>query len=149
MCTYFKTETEDHSSRKNIWGYGVRFWKNGSFVYAELKETVEAATSNYSATGEFLRHIYSVLVAKNHQNIRSRCLVDEFSFTDFFLNSILYGCCFLSLLWKGAQNDVHCNCVVSTSLSIFILLQLQSWIILRVRTKFLFRNFIRREWLCT
>ena len=88
-------------------------------LYAELNETVEAATSSYSATGEFLRHIYSVLVAKNHQNIWSRCLVDEFSFTDIFLNSILYGCGFLSLLWKGVQNTAYCNCIVSTSLSIY------------------------------
>ena len=46
-------------------------------MYAELNETVEAATSSYSATGEFLRHIYSVLVAKNHQNIQSRCIVQN------------------------------------------------------------------------
>ena len=141
MCSYFKTETEDYSPKKKTCGYRVSFWKNVSFVYAELNETVEAATSSYSVTGEFLRYVYSVLVAKNHHNIRSKCLVDAFSFTDIFLNSILYGFGFLSLLWNSAQNDVYCNCIVSTSLSICILLQLQSWIILRVRTKFLFRNF--------
>ena len=73
---------------------------------------------------------YSVVVAKNHQNIRSRFLVHEFSLTDIFLNSILYGCDFSLLLWKGAQNNAQCNCI-HTSLSIFILFQLQSWIILR------------------
>ena len=59
--------------------------KHGSFVYAELNETVEASTSSYSATGELLRYIYSMLVAWNHQNIPSKCLVDEFSFTEFSL----------------------------------------------------------------
>ena len=84
-------------------GYEVSFWKSRSFVYAELNETVEATTSSYSATDEFLRYIYSVLVSKNHENIQSRCLVHEFSFTDIFLNSTLYGCGFLMLLWKSAQ----------------------------------------------
>ena len=37
--------------------------KHGSFVYAELNETVEASTSSYSATGELLGYIYSMLVA--------------------------------------------------------------------------------------
>ena len=50
----------------------------------ELNERVEAATSSYSATDNFLQYIYSVLVAKNHQKFRSRCLVHEFSFTDIF-----------------------------------------------------------------
>ena len=67
-------------------------------LYVERNERVEAATSSYSATGEFLQYTYSVLVAKNHQKIRSRCLVHEFSFTDIFLNFILYGCCILLLL---------------------------------------------------
>ena len=51
---------------------------------AELNERPEAATSSYSATGDFLQYIYSVLVAKNHQEIRFRCLVHEFFFTDVF-----------------------------------------------------------------
>ena len=52
----------------------------------ELTEKVEAATSSYSATGNFLRCCYSVLVAKNHQKFRSNCLVHEFSFTDIFID---------------------------------------------------------------
>ena len=48
------------------------------------KKYGSAATSSYSATGEFLRYIYSVLVAKNHQKSRSRCLTFEFFFTDIF-----------------------------------------------------------------
>ena len=51
-------------------------------LFAELNEKVEAATSNYPATDEFLQYIYSMLVDKNHQTIRSRCLAHEFSFTD-------------------------------------------------------------------
>ena len=58
MYTYFKTETEDHSVGR---------------LLSEIDGGT--ATSSYSATGEFLQYIYSVLVAKNHQNIRSRCLV--------------------------------------------------------------------------
>ena len=54
-------------------------------LYAELNERVEVATSSYSATGKFLQYICSVLVAKNHQKIRSRCLVREFSCRDTFL----------------------------------------------------------------
>ena len=36
----------------------------------------------------------------------------------FVAASILYGCAYLFLLWKGALNDVHCN--YQTSLSIFL-----------------------------
>ena len=53
-------------------------------LYAELNEKAEAVTSSYSATGDFLQYIYSVLVAKNHQEIRFRCLIHEFFFTDVF-----------------------------------------------------------------
>ena len=50
-------------------------------LQAELNEREEAATSSYSATGDYLQNIYSVLVTKNHYKIRSRCLVHEYSFT--------------------------------------------------------------------
>ena len=87
MCTYFKTETEDHSigkilSKKKYGGTELVSEKT-EVLFAELNERVEAATSSYSATGEFLQYIYSMLVDKNHQTIRSRCLAHEFSFTDF------------------------------------------------------------------
>ena len=36
-------------------------------LYAELNEKAEAATSSYSATGNFLQYICSVLVVNNHQ----------------------------------------------------------------------------------
>ena len=71
-------------------------------LYEELKERVETATGSYFATGDSLKYIFSVPVTKNHQNIPSRCLVHEFSFTDFFKDinhiysgSILYGCGYL------------------------------------------------------
>ena len=66
-------------------------------LYAELNERVEAAISSYSPTGEFLQHIYSVLVAKNHQKIQSKCLVHGFSFTDIILIAFymaLASCCY-------------------------------------------------------
>ena len=53
-------------------------------LYAELNERAEAATSSYSVTGDFLQYFCSLPVTNNHQNIRSRCLVYEFSFTDIF-----------------------------------------------------------------
>ena len=37
-----------------------------------------------------LQYTYSMLVAKNYQKIRSRCLLHEFSFTDIF-NNVNYG----------------------------------------------------------
>ena len=53
-------------------------------LYAELNKRTEAATVSYSVTDDSLQYIYSVLVTKNHRNIRSRCLVHEFSITDIF-----------------------------------------------------------------
>ena len=102
MCTYFKTDTEEHSigrslNLKKYGGMGLVSEKMEP-LYAKLNERVEAATSSYSATGEFLQYIYSALVAKIYQKIQSRCLVHEFSFTDIFFNSVLYGCSFLLLL---------------------------------------------------
>ena len=47
-------------------------------LYADPNERAEAATGNYSVTGDSLQYIYSVPVTKNHRNIRSRCLVHEF-----------------------------------------------------------------------
>ena len=53
-------------------------------LYVELNERAETATSTYSVTGGVLQYIYSVPVTKNPQNIRSRCLVNEFSVADIF-----------------------------------------------------------------
>ena len=53
-------------------------------LLAELNKRAEAATSSYLATDNFLQCIYYVLVATNHQKLRSKCLVHESSFTDIF-----------------------------------------------------------------
>ena len=70
-------------------GNKICSWKN---IYRQslekeylLNERAEAATSSsYSATGHFSQRIYFVLVAKNYEKYRPRCLVHEFSFTDIF-----------------------------------------------------------------
>ena len=67
---------------KKIYGGTELVSEKTEAFFAELNERVEAATSSYSATGEFLQYIYSILVDKKHQTIRSRCLAHEFSFTD-------------------------------------------------------------------
>ena len=46
--------------------------KKTEVLYAELNERAEAATGSNSVTGDSLQYIYSVLVTKNHRNIRSR-----------------------------------------------------------------------------
>ena len=53
-------------------------------LYTEINKRAEVANGSYSGTGDSLQYIYSVPVSKNHRNIRSRCLVHEFSFTDIF-----------------------------------------------------------------
>ena len=83
---YFKTEPEDHSigkilSEKKYGDTGLVSEKTEA-LFTELNLRVQAVTSSYSATGEFFQYIYSMLVDKNHQTIRSRCLAHEFSFTD-------------------------------------------------------------------
>ena len=86
MCTYFKTDTDAAQNliddffltltvrgpfhRKDFkWkkygGTGLISEKTEA-MYAELNESAEAVTSSYSATGDFLQYIYSVLVTKNH-----------------------------------------------------------------------------------
>ena len=35
--------------------------------------------------------------------------------------SIIYGCGYLFLLWKGAQNDAHCNCIKSCQIKLHVL----------------------------
>ena len=53
-------------------------------LYTELNERAEAATGGYSGSDNSLQYLYSVHVSKNHQNIQSRWLVPQFSFTDIF-----------------------------------------------------------------
>ena len=104
MCTYFKKETNEVQNLiddffltltvtgpfyrkdfkwKKIEGAGLISEKTEALC-AKFNERAEAATSSYSATGDFLKYIHSVLFAKNHQEIQVKCLVHEFSFTDVF-----------------------------------------------------------------
>ena len=93
-------------SEKKYGGTGLILGKT-EVLYAELNERAEAATGSYSVTGDSLQYIYSVPVSKNHRNIRSRCLVHEFSFTDIFNDfnivakqlKILCGCFHFIWLW--------------------------------------------------
>ena len=90
MCTYFKIETDVVQNLiilytiffltltergpfhrkdfkwKKIRGMGLISEKTEA-LYAELNKSAEAATSSYSATGNFLQYICSVLVINNHQ----------------------------------------------------------------------------------
>ena len=90
MCTYFKKETDVVQNLiilytiffltltergpfhrkdfkwKKIGGMGLISEKTEA-LYAELNKSAEAATSSYSATGNFLQYICSVLVINNHQ----------------------------------------------------------------------------------
>ena len=70
-------------SEKKYGGTGLILGKT-EVLYAELNERAEAATGSYSITGDSLQYIYSVPVSKNHRDIRSICLVYEFSFTYIF-----------------------------------------------------------------
>ena len=127
MCTYFKTNWCSPKSNqwffstfvrgsfhrkdfkgKEIWGTGLISEKIEA-LYAELNKRAEATTSKHSATGNFLQYSYSVFVTKNHQQIQSRCLVHDFSFTDIvndimieeqlYWRRILCGCFRLIWLW--------------------------------------------------
>ena len=112
MVNFFQTLTvRGHFHRKDFrWkkygGAGLRSEKTEA-LYAELNKRAEAATSSYSATGDFLQYIYSVLIAKNHQKIRSRCLVHELSFLTMLImvteqlywRKIICGCFHFIWLW--------------------------------------------------
>ena len=62
--------------------------KKTEALYAELNKRALFAELNKRADTTiilyFLRYIYSVPVTKHHQNNRSRCLIQEFLFTDIF-----------------------------------------------------------------
>ena len=64
-----------HRFKSCSWNVGdLRWW-------GSLNERAEAATSSYSAPGNFSQYINSLLVAENQKKNRSRCLVHEFSIT--------------------------------------------------------------------
>ena len=143
MCTYFKTETEDHSTGRSLsekkYGDTGLVSEKTETLYAELNERVEATNSSYSTTSEFLKYIYSVLVAKNHQKIRSRCLVHEFSVTDIFL--IPFYMAVASYCYYEKVRRTIGTAIVSYLLKYFHFFSAAELNILRVSTKFLLRNF--------
>ena len=108
-------------------------------MYAELNERVEAATRSYSATCEFLQHTYSVLVAKNNQKIRSRCLAHEFSFKHIFLIPFYMAVASYCYYEKVRRTMRTAN--VSYLFQYFYSFSVAELNILRVRTKFSIRNF--------
>ena len=74
-------------------------------LYAKLRERQEAFTNSYFKTGHFLEYTYSLLVAKDHEKILSRCLVLEFSLQGSYIEeklfvaaSVLFECDYLLLL---------------------------------------------------
>ena len=71
---------KDFKSKK-IWGY---FLKKTEVLYSEHNKRAEAAKSSYSAACNFLQYIDSMIMAKDHLKMRSRCLVHKFSFKDIF-----------------------------------------------------------------
>ena len=88
---FFLSLSEDLSigrvlCEKKHGGTGLLFQKTEA-LHANPNKRVgtRATTSNYSAVGDFLQYIYIAPVAKNHQMIRSGCLVHEISFTNIFL----------------------------------------------------------------
>ena len=101
MCTYFKTETEDHSMARLL-SLSVWFMNSSSQIF--FKD---------------INHGYrAALLKKNYWWL-----------LPFYMVAASY-CYYEKVRRTNAR-----------SLSIFILFQLQRWIILRVRTKFLLRNF--------
>ena len=101
---------------------------------------MEAATSGYSAASNFLQYIHFVLVAKNRQKIQSRRLIHEFFFTYIFFKFRFTWLWLLAAIMKRCAERCALQ-LYRTSFRIFILFQLRNWIILRVRTNFLLRNF--------
>ena len=89
--------------------------KNGSF-YAELNEKAKAATGSYSVTGDPLHYIYSVPMTKDHRNIRSRCLVHEFSFRDNFWLILFYMVMATYFYYEKVRRTMHTLQLYQTSL---------------------------------
>ena len=72
----------------------------------EPNEIMEAATKNFYNI--FILCLWIRIIRRSDQGVKFK----NFFFADIFFNSVLYGCGFLLLLWKSAQNDRHCNCIV-------------------------------------
>ena len=115
MCTYFKTEIENHSigkisSDKKICSHGLSFWKKRKIYLQNLTKEWKQPPVVILQQATFLQYMYSMLVDKNHQKIQSRCLAHEFSFTDIFnnindgykaalLKKIIWGCFQFIWMW--------------------------------------------------
>ena len=95
-----------------------------------------------------VEYIYLMLAANNHQNIRSRCLIHEFSLTILIIDTKqLYSrkiiCGWFRFIWIWLLIAITKRCTQRCALQlhrIFILFQLRSWIIFRVWTRSLLRN---------
>ena len=68
MIFFLTLTVRGPSHRKKNGGTGL-ISEKAEDLYAELNKRAKAATSSFSATGDFLQYIYSVLVTKNHQKI--------------------------------------------------------------------------------
>ena len=140
MCKYFKTKI---NVAQNLMDYffltltvrgplhrkDFKWKKHGGtrlisekteVLYVEFNNRAEATITSYSAPGDFSHNIDSVLVAKNQKKILSRSFYRSWLMSSyieeklFVAASVLYGCGCLFLLWKVAQNDAHCNCIIPT-----------------------------------
>ena len=99
---------------------------------------MEAVTSSYSATDDLLRYIYSVLLWRRIIRISNQGVYFMNFPSQIFFNFHFIWLWFLIAIMKRCAEQCTLQ-LYRTSLSIFILFQLQGWLILRVRTKF--RNF--------
>ena len=68
MCTYFKIKTDVAQNLYYDFFSNFDCQRTTEALYADLTKA-EAATSSYSAAGDFLQYIYSVIMAKSHQKI--------------------------------------------------------------------------------
>ena len=77
LFSQFQSSKDQKYYKKSLHRKDLKRKRKTEALYAELNERAEAATISYSATTDYLQYTYSVLVAKNHQKIRSRCLVQK------------------------------------------------------------------------
>ena len=115
---------------KNIWRYGVNFWKC-SFLYVELKKRAEASSNSYSVTEDlyniFIMCLWLRIIRTTDQYVQFLNFPSQIFFwrylswlqssyieEKFFVAAsvLFYDCAYLFLLWKGAQNDAHFNCII-------------------------------------
>ena len=134
MSTNFKTEIEDHSigkilSEKNMGVRGQFLKKNGSFVNV-TKEWKQQPTAiilrQANFCNIFILCLWIRIIRRSDECVQLMAFPSQILFND-----INHG-------YKAALKGRGKN---ACSLSIFILFQLQSCILLRVRTKFLLMKY--------